>query len=355
VNPNRERQGAQRSSRRVTIQDVADSAGVSVSAVSKVIRGANGVSPAMRATVNATIAKLGYRPHAGARAMRGRSFTIGVALNDILSPFQTEVAQAISDEVAKTSYQVVITAAGTDANSAKRCIEALVDRQVDGLVLVAPWIDAPWIEGLAAQIATVAVALHGSARHLDTVINDERRGACAIVDHLVDLGHTRVAHTSMHRGASSKPFALSHTMRRAGYVEAMEDRGLQPDVVSTSLSELGGYQAAMTLLRRNRNRPTAIFAGADTAALGVMRAAGELRLRIPDDLSVVGYDNVYLAGFDRISLTTVDQSASLTGSESARLLLERINGRVQPVQYLIAPSLVVRSTTAAPAELLLGR
>jgi len=125
----------------------------------------------------------------------------------------------------------------------------------------------------------------------------------------------------------------------------MRRHGLEPDVIITSYSEEGGYEAARQALSRPV-RPTAIFAGADIAALGVLRAAEELGLRVPEDLSVAGYDNIYMSTIGRISLTTIDQSAQLTGSRSARLLLERIDGRTRPVHYLIAPRLMARATTA---------
>src|SRR4051794_3099025 len=128
--------------RRATIQDVAREAGVSFSAVWKGVRGAYGVSPQMRERVEKAIERLNYRPHTGARGMRGRSYTIGVVLVELTSPFQPEVAQGINDELQSTLYQDVIVSARPPAERQKRSIEALLDRQVDGLILVAPWLDA---------------------------------------------------------------------------------------------------------------------------------------------------------------------------------------------------------------------
>jgi LacI family transcriptional regulator len=337
--------------RRATIQDVAAAAGVSVSAVSKVVRDAYGVSPQMRAKVTAAIDELGYRPHAGARGMRGRSYTIGVVMVELTSPFQPEVAQGISDGLKGTPYQEVIVAAGTTASDRQmRCIEALLDRQVDGLILIAPWLDAAWIEDLASRIPTVAVALHGPATNFDTVVDDDFLGAQVMVDHLVELGHRRIVHTGMPPAKGMKrPFVLSHTARQDGYEQAMRRHGLEPEVISTWYSEDGGHRAAMEALSRPEP-PTAIFAGADIAALGVLRAAEEHGLRVPDDLSVTGYDNIYVSTINRVSLTTVDQTGQLTGSVSARLLLERPEGgRTQPVRYVVAPRLVPRATSGPPA------
>jgi LacI family transcriptional regulator len=334
--------------RRATLHDVAEAAGVSVSAVSKVVRGAYGVSPQMQARVTAAIEALGYRPNAGARAMRGRSYTIGVVLVELTSPFQPEVAQGINNELEHTPYQDVIATGGTSPGRQKRTIEALLDRQVDGLVLVAPWLEVAWIEAIARTVPIVTVALHGSPTNFDTVVDDELLGARLVVNHLVDAGHRRIVHTSMPPAELGGSFVLSHTARREGFEEAMRHHRLEPDTIETWYSEEGGYQAAVQALDRSQP-PTAIFAGADIAALGVLRAAEERGLRIPEDLTVVGYDNIYVSTINRISLSTVDQSGRLTGAASTRLLLERINGRTTPKQYVLAPQLVKRSTSGPPA------
>ncbi len=336
------------SARRATIQDVAQSAGVSVSAVSKVLRDAYGVSPEMRAKVTTAIEKLGYRPHAGARGMRGRSFTVGVVLTEMSSPFQPEVVDGINDELESSSFQAIMSVGGANAERQKRSIEALVDRQVDGLILIAPFVSQSWLEKLASTIPTVVVARHGGGPNYDSVVDDDYEGARLVVDHLAALGHQRIVHTSHPSGGLKRPFVLSHTARCEGYVNVMERHGFEPDVIETTYSEQGGYQATVEALGR-AVPPTAIFAGADIAALGALRAAEELGYSVPEDLTIVGYDNIYLTTIGRISLTTVDQSGHLTGTTSARLLLERIEGRSRPVHYVVAPRLVPRSTSAAPA------
>lgn len=334
-------------SRRATLHDVASAAGVSVSAVSKVVRNAYGVSPQMRERVTAAIEELKYRPNAGARGLRGRSYTVGVVLAELTSPFLTEVAQGVSDKLEHTPYQEVIVTAGTTPERQKHRIEALLDRQVDGLVLVAPWLDIGWVEDLAKTVPIVTVALHGSATNFDSVIDDDRLGARLMVDHLVALGHRRIVHTSMPPGKVGGRFALSHTARRQGFEQAMRDHGLEPDVIETWYSEEGGHQAAVQALNR-ADPPTAIFAGADIAALGVLRAAEEHDLRVPEDLTITGYDNIYTSTINRVSLTTVDQSGQGTGEACVNLLLERVNGRTEHKQFVLSPQLVVRGTSGPP-------
>jgi LacI family transcriptional regulator len=334
--------------RRATIQDVARTAGVSVSAVSKVVRDAYGVSPDMRTRVTAAIDELGYRPHTGARAMRGRSYTVGIVLTEFASPYLPEVAQGAANELESTNFQSILIAAGVKAGGQQRAAEALIDRQVDGLVLIAPWSSNEWLEELGSSMPVVAVGRHGPSNAYDTVSGDDVEGARLVVDHLVGLGHRRIVLTSQPAGGLERPFVLSHTARQDGYEAAMRRHGLEPDVIVTAYSEQGGYEAARQAFDR-RNPPTAIFAGADIAALGVLRAAEERGIRIPEDVSVAGYDNIYMSTIGRVSLTTVDQAGPLTGSISARLLLQRINdGRTQPIHYILPPRLEARSTTASP-------
>ncbi|MFG2961327.1 LacI family DNA-binding transcriptional regulator [Streptomyces sp. NPDC048291] len=335
--------------RRVTIHDVAQEAGVSFSAVSKVLRDAYGVSPQMREKVTAAIEKLGYRPQASARAMRGRSYTVGVMLVALSHPFQPEIVEGVTDELEPGPYQEILITGGLAAPRQQRSIEALIDRQVDGLVVIAPEASTAWLERLGQEIPAVVVARHGGAAHYDTVVDDDRGGARLMVDHLVRLGHRRIVHTTHPTGDLERPFVLSHTARCDGYVDAMRRHGLEPDVIETSYTEEGGYLAAVEALDRSLP-PTAVFAGADIAALGVLRAAEERDLRVPEDLTVTGYDNITASAIGRVSLTTVDQSAHLTGQMSARLLLERLEGRTQPTHYVVAPRLLVRGSSAAPAR-----
>jgi LacI family transcriptional regulator len=269
---------------------------------------------------------------------------------ELTSPFQPEVAQGISDELEDTPFQdVIVAGAGTSPDRQKRSIEALLDRQVDGLIMVAPWLEIGWIEKVATRVPVVTVALHGSPKNFDTVVDDDRLGARIMVDHLVEGGHRRIVHTSMPAGGLEQPFVLSHTARREGFEQAMRRHGLEPDVIETWYSEEGGYQAALEAFDR-AERPTAIFAGADIAALGVLRAAEERDIRVPEDLTVVGYDNIFLSTIKRVSLTTIDQSGQLTGAASARLLLERLDGRTTPSHYVVAPRLVVRRTSGTVAQ-----
>ncbi|MGJ6963133.1 LacI family DNA-binding transcriptional regulator [Streptosporangium sp. G11] len=332
--------------RRVTIADVAGHAQVSTTAVSKVLRNAYGVSPAMRDRVKLAIDELGYRPHAGARAMRGRTFTIGVLLPHIRNPFFPEILDGLTKQLGGTDYQVIIVQGGTDPKTETRAIDALVDRQVDGALMVAPLSSKARLEQVAAGTPTVVLGRHEKSAAYDSVFDDDDAGAELVVEHLIALGHRRIAHIAQKDGSLGRAAELLHTIRAATYERVMREHGLGDEiaVATTSYAEEGGYQGALQLLARSP-RPTAIFAGADLAAFGALAAIHEAGLTVPADMSVAGYDNTRLAALANVSLTSVDQDGVIMGRTAGRLLLERIEGRTASVRFSVNPTLVPRRST----------
>ncbi|GAA4263104.1 LacI family DNA-binding transcriptional regulator [Dactylosporangium darangshiense] len=341
---------AEPAARRTTIADVASRANVSTAAVSKVLRNAYGVSPAMQERVRAAIAELGYRPHAAARGMRGQTYTIGVLIPDLRNPFFPELIEGIGEHLAATDYQALLGPGGSTPESQARITEAMIDRRMDGLIMIAPVVPRAQLEATARTVPTVVIGRHGRSAEFDAVVDDDVTGAGLIVDHLADLGHRRIAHIEHRDTTRGIPTTMPQTVRADGYRQAMARRGLtdEIDVVPSTYSEAGGYAAARELLARPR-RPTAIFAGADVAAIGVLNAVHEAGLRIPEDISVAGYDNTSIAAMGPISLTSVDQDGRLMGSNAARLLLERVEGkRRRSVLMSLSPTLVPRRSTGAP-------
>jgi LacI family transcriptional regulator len=335
----------------MTITDVASHAQVSTTAVSKVIRNAYGVSPAMRDRVKAAIEELGYRPHAAARGMRGRTFTIGVLLPDIRSPFFAEIIDGLTEQLAETDYQAIMIQGGTTHKAERRAIDALVDRQVDGILMVAPIAAKTRLEEVARDIPTVVLGRHERSAVYDTVFDDDDAGAELAVKHLISLGHRRIAHIAHQDNARARPADLLHVIRAETYQRVMRDHGLADEIAIaiTSYSAEGGLQGARQLLNRTPH-PTAIFAGADQAAFGALAAVHEAGLAVPGDVSVIGYDNIRLADLPNIALTSIDQDGVVMGRTVGRLLLERIEGRTSAVRFSITPSLIRRRTTAAPGE-----
>ena len=194
----------------------------------------------------------------------------------------------------------------------------------------------------------VVIGRHDKSADFDTVTDDDIMGAGLVVDHLFELGHRRIAHVEHKVSGRNHATTLPQSVRAEGYRQAMRRVGLAADIVSTAYTEEGGYQAARELLARDV-RPTAIFAGADVAAIGVLNAVYEAGLRVPDDISIVGYDNTAFAALGPISLTSVDQDGHAMGANAARLVLERIESkRSRSMLLSTSPTLIPRRSTAAP-------
>jgi LacI family transcriptional regulator len=336
--------------KRVTITDVARHAGVSTAAVSKVLRNAYGVSDAMRERVRAAMEELDYRPHAAARGMRGRTYTIGVLLDNIRNAFFADILDGIRDELHQTEYTVLIGAAGFGADNQSRVIRSMVDRQMDGLILIAPGTRRDEVLSLAATTPTVVIGHHDPAEDHDSVVDADGAGAGLVVDHLAALGHRDIALVAAPGTRASRWRQTPEIVLTRGYRAAMQRHGLTDRirVVQTAYSDDGGYKAGLSLLTGDRP-PTAIMTGADVAALGVYRAAHELGLRIPADLSLVGYNNTAVAALAPVQLTSVDQAGHTMGATAAKMLVERVEGhRDRAVRTSMTPRLVVRASTAPP-------
>ena len=323
---------------RPSISDVALAAGVSRAAVSKVIRNAYGVSPAMRARVEAAIEELNYRPLVAARVMRGASFTIGFEVPHMGNDLFTQVVAGASRSLAESKYQLMITPT-TDRLGAASVLDAFVDRQMDGIITVSYDVSAELLERVAEFVPIVVLGRHDPSQAYDTVTGDDVAGTDLVMDHLLELGHRRIAHLTIQPTSDRTPQAV----RTAAYSRRMEEAGLAPHVLYGGESESDGYEGARTLLEGDEP-PTAIFASYDTLAIGVLRAVADLGLKA--DVSVVGYDDIDIARHPFISLTTVDQSGTKMGEVATGLLLERIrDGRTSPVHHQVEPRLRARGSS----------
>ncbi|WP_426502350.1 LacI family DNA-binding transcriptional regulator [Dactylosporangium sp. McL0621] len=336
--------------RRVTIIDVARHANVSTTAVSKVLRNAYGASPEMQAKVRKAIDELGYRPQASARGLRGQTYTIGVMLPNIRNPFFADVLDGAAELLDGAGYQLLMGPGSNGEAAEARVTETMIDHSLDGLILVAPVSSRRHLQHVAERVPTVIVGRHGRAAGYDSVADDDIAGAALVVDHLADLGHRRIAHIEHLERDRDRMTEMPNAVRAEGYRQAMRARGLHEyiDIASTSYTQEGGYLGARQLLTR-LHPPTAIFAGADIVAMGVMQALAEAGLAVPGDIAVAGYDNTMFADFAPVGLTSVDQGGRQLGRNAARLVLERIADPARPATHMtLTPTLAVRRTTAAP-------
>jgi DNA-binding LacI/PurR family transcriptional regulator len=321
-----------------TMDDVAKRAGVSRSLVSLVMRESPRVSDLSRKNVLAAARELGYRPNLWARNQAsGQTHTIGIMLNDLHNPYFTEMAEGAAAAATDANMQVLITSGWQRENGDAAAIEALLELRTRGLILGAARVAHDLFGEVANKVPVVSVAVFDRPDGFDTVCNDESIGAELVVDHLVDLGHERIAHIT---GGDSP----SGPERRTGFIDAMVVRGLAPIIVDGAFEEHAGHAAAMQLMAL-REPPTAIFAANDLCASGVLTALRDLGVSVPYDVSVVGYDDTLLAGVGTMSLTTVHQPRQHFGRRAMELLLERIDGRSVASHELIEPRLVTRSST----------
>lgn len=328
---------------RPSISDVATVAGVSRAAVSKVIRNAYGVSPDMRTRVEAAIEQLEYRPRTAARAMRGQSFTIGFEIPHLGNEFFTQVMRGAAERLAGSAYQLIIAPAMGGA-SGEPVLEALVDRQVDGIIAISPNVHPSRLDRLAAFVPIVLVGRYDHSSRYDTLDNDDKIGTELIMNHLFELGHRRIDHLTIDPAMDFREARDSHAVRRAEYLAHMARAELEPRLVYTNWFEPDAYAHATRILGSD-DPPTAIFAGNDTLAIGALRAVADAGLSSAD-VSVVGYDDMDLARHPLLSLTTVDQFGERLGAEAIDLLMERIAGtRSEPRHITITPELRVRSST----------
>ena len=329
---------------RPTIHDVAKRAGVSKSLVSLVMQESPYVSDERRAAVLQAVEELNYRPNAMARGLvQQRSQILGVLLSNLHNPFFADVVTGIEAEALERGYRAFFNTGIRLPEREAIALETLLQLQADGLILAGTLLDMKTINKAGKAVPIVLISRATRSQHVDSVVGNERLGARIAVDHLLSLGHTRIAHIDGGRGAGAK-------RRRRGFEAAMAAHDLEPIVTPGSYTEEGGAEGVRELLAMDQH-PTAIFAPNDLAALGCLQALSDAGRSVPGDVSLMGYDNAWLAGLQHISLTTIDQPRHELGTTAVRLRLERLeDGRKESRHIVQEPALVVRSTTAPPAK-----
>lgn len=332
---------------RVTIREVAEDAGVSVAAVSKVLRDAYGVSDVMEAKVRASIAKLDYRPHTAARAMRGQTYTIGVLLADVKNPFFPQVIDGIDDGLAGTQYVPFFGIGHGSTSMEKAIVHAMVDRQMDGLIMIGQRMTDAEVEATARQAAITVIGHHApQATLFDSANNDDERGGTLVVEHLIAQGYKRPAMITLRRADLGQ--ADVSQRREAGFVSGMRAAGFDDSAIriAAAADDIDDVTATVRMLLEGPNPPDAIFGWADYYALEVLSAVRALGLRVPEDIGVIGYDNSPPCAYTQNDLTSIDQSGREIGRNAARLMLERIAGRKTAEHFVVQPRVAVRNSTA---------
>jgi LacI family transcriptional regulator len=330
----------------VTMLDIARDVKVSVVTVSKVLRNQGRISPATRKRVLQRAKELNYQTNWVARSLvTRRTFTIGLLLPDFTHPFFAEIAKAVAETVRVHGYHVIISYFEEDANLERTEAEALVGRQVDGLI----WASAQSADEVETfdgvrkrKVPFVLIDRPLPGVHASFVGADNEAIGWIATNHLIAQGRKRIAHL---RG----PSLGIATARLDGYMRALSKHKLTPPstyIVDAGYDDSSGYKAMRKLLRVNPV-PDGVFCYNDPVAIGAIRAVLESGMRVPEDISVVGAGNVHYSDVLAVPLTTVDQGTKEIGTRAAELLLEQI-GAKQPLRakrILITPNLVIRQST----------
>jgi LacI family transcriptional regulator len=329
----------------VTIGTIARAAGVSVATVSKVVNGRVDVSPSTRERVEAVIQEHGYRPRRGTSTTG--SGLLELVFHELDSPWALEIIASVERAAGQRRMAVVLSELGGSHRPRQRWLDDVLQRRPRGVILVQSELSAEQRSQLESRsIPFVLVDTAGErVPGVPTVGSTNWDGGLAATRHLIELGHRRIA------VISGPADVLCSRARIDGYRSALEEAQIELDPELVRYGDFyvgGGYEHGRSLLERP-DRPTAIFAGSDYQALGVLRAARELGLHVPGDLSVVGYDNLPVTEWMAPTLTTVDQPLAEMAATATRMVLDLANGEPPTgLRIDLATELVVRESTAPP-------
>jgi LacI family transcriptional regulator len=328
-----------------TIKEVAARAGVSSATVSHVINNTRYVSDVVKQRVQESMNEMGYRPNALARSLRqGKTQTLGLILPDSSNPFYAELGHALEKSAFLKNYNVILC--NTDSSIAREHLyfDLLLDKQVDGIILNTEEKDPHDIKKrLPVGYPIVLVDRDFSENIFDTVLTDNILGGYLATRYLIELGHRRIA-------CVTGPMSFWGAVNRLqGYQKALAEFGL-PEITNSiyygDFTAGSGHEAAHHLLKLPE-LPTAVFVGNDMMAIGFLRSSIEMNFRIPEDISIVGFDNLELSMYMHPTITSFAQPKEEIGEKTIQLLLERIeNPKAPPQRILIPPRLIIRESTS---------
>ena len=327
-----------------TIYDVARSAGVSTATVSHVLNGTRYVSEETKLRVQEAMRQLHFRPNSLARGLvRQETQTLALIVPDNVNPFFAELARSIEDHGFAAGYNVILC--NSDRNSSKELayLDMLISKRVDGIVYMTMSTGLDQLQPLLNNGIPI-VAFEREFDHIDAVLLDNVQGGYDATRHLLDLGHRRIA-------CIGGPDALTRSHERVrGYEQALQEAGIarDPNLIQAGNWTYESGQNAAHQLMQLAAPPTAIFAGNDMMAIGAINQLHAHGLSVPEDISIVGFDNVTLSAFACPPLTSFATPIAEAGKRLCQLLLDRINGQLPPEPQRIAlrGKLVVRGTTA---------
>ncbi len=325
----------------ISIKDIARIAGVSHSTVSRALRGSSLIPEGTAARIRAIASELGYSASAIGRGLvQGRTEAIGVVVTSIADPFNGEVVGGLEEYANQHGYSVILATSQAISEREISVVKSFQSRRVDGIIVASSRVGSQYSQLLAdTQIPVVLLNNQHPDEFMHSVRIDDRKGTFDATNHLLKLGHKRVAYLGDQFGLNSE------TERRAGFRQAMEQAGLpiEPQFQMSADGRIDGAAAAFRSLRGNL--PTAVVCYNDLTAVGVMEAAKGMGLAIPEDLSVVGFDDIQVAELLTPGLTTVRQPKWELGMRSMSLILRILRGEEAERSVVLTGELVVRGST----------
>ncbi len=328
-----------------TINDVAGLAGVSKTTVSHVLNETRFVADATKEKVLKAAKELNYQPSAVARSLKVKATkTLGMVVTSTLYPFYAEIVKEVEKYSYQQGYNLILCNTEGDVEKTHSYLHMLARKRADGVIIMCSTFDEELFSTIADQkkLPFVVMDWGPSVSGIDKIQDNSLEGGILATNHLIKLGHERIAHIS---GPLN---ILQAKQRQAGFRKAMAnaDREVRPDwIIESDFGCEGGHMAMMQLLAGN-DRPTACFIANDMMAMGALSAAGELGFRIPDEISVVGYDNISISAFFNPPLTTIMQPFSELARLAVCTLLERLDHpRDKGKILMLEPTLVERSST----------
>lgn len=334
----------------VTLKELAARAKVHPSTVSRVANNDPNlrIAPATRSRIEALLRETEYQPNGVARGLKLRqTMVLAVVIPDITNPFFAGLFRGIEDGATPRGYQVLLCNTDGSPERQRSHLQSLIARRVDGVILASTFLKDPVVHWLRNHRTPYVLVNRFSDEDADPFVgSDDVTGAMLATQHLIGLGHVRIGHLA------GQPTISTGVLRRQGYEAALADAGLAADpelLVESGFVEEGGAHAVERLLDL-KNPPTAIFAVTDLTAIGAYDVARKRGLRIPEDVAIVGYNDIPLAGLLIPGLTTVHVPIHEFGRVASGLLLEQIDtGELAPRRVVFAPELVVRGSTSAGA------
>lgn len=324
-----------------SIHAVAERAGVSIATVSRVLNRSKPVNDATRERVEAAVAALGYRTNLAGRSLaQSRSPLVLVLVPDLDNPFFAQVVQGAEDVVRSRGYRIVITGPGDPAAPHATAVESLYHRLVDGVLSLVHLPDDPAVTAELDALAWINCSEFTPGSTLPHVSIDHRQAAVDAVQYLLNRGHRRIGFIG-----ADETYRWA-ALRSQGYRHALERAGIEPDPALMQVAAGTGYAegiAAAGGLLAQPQSPTAVFCVSDTLAIGAIKALRRAGRRVPEDIAVVGFDDLPLASIFEPALTTIAQPSRGLGAAAARALLARLDGE-QPESVVLPHQLVVRDS-----------